>query len=115
MTELKKLYPVRSCEYEQNEEDENLITVLYKNTKPTFIEKLFFKKQLEKPVKIDLDEIGSYIWLKCDGTRNVEDLISEAKEHFGEKIEPAESRSELFINQLVKNKLAVLYKKVQTD
>ena len=115
MSEMRELYPVRACEYEPNEENNELITVLYINKNPSFIEKLFFKKQLAKPVKIDLDEIGSYIWLKCDGSKNVNELINEAKEHFGEKIEPAEERTELFVNQLVKNKLAVLYKKKESD
>lgn len=115
MSEIRELYPVRSCEHEPNEENGELITVLYKNTNPSFIEKLFFKKQLEKPVKIDLDEIGSYIWLMCDGSKKISEMIDVAKEHFGEKIEPAEQRTELFINQLVKNKLAVLYKKKESD
>jgi len=111
MSDIKKLYPVRACEFEPNEENPELVTVLYKNTKPSFVEKLFFKKQIEKPIKIDLDEIGSYIWSLCDGSKDVYSLIEMGREKFGEKIEPVEQRTEMFVSQLVKNKLAVLYKK----
>ena len=90
---------------------DSMITVNYKKEKLTFIEKLFFKKQSAKPHKIDLDEIGSFIWLLCDGEKNVDEITKLAKHHFLDKIEPAKDRVELFINQMHKNKLVSLYEK----
>jgi len=108
MTDFNKIVPVRNCEHEINNE---LVTVLFKKEKPTFIEKLFFKKQLEKPYKIDLDEIGSFIWHLCDGTKNISEITKLASEHFNDKIEPAKERVELFVKELNKNKLVSLFEK----
>ena len=101
-------YPIRECEYEMNE---NLVTVLYKKKKLTFIERTFFKKVSSKPHKIDLDEIGSFIWHLCDGENSIDSIITIARDHFGEKIEPAEERTVKFIEQMNKSKLVNLYKK----
>jgi hypothetical protein len=108
MKNLEKIYPFRNCEHEIND---SLVTVLYKKEKLTFIEKTFFKKDNLKPHKIDLDEIGSYIWYLCDGEKNVGEITEITKDHFGSKIEPANERVELFINQMNKNKLIRLYEK----
>jgi len=108
MNELKNVYPVRNCDQEIKNE---LVTVLYKKKKPTFIEKIFFKKQFEKPYKIDLDEVGSFIWHLCDGAKNIDEITILASQHFKDKIKPAEERVELFVNQMHKNKLILLFEK----
>lgn len=112
MSEFREVYPVRNCKYEKND---NIVTVLYKKEKLTFIEKTFFKKQSAKPHKIDLDEIGSFIWLAIDGKKNVGEITKIASKHFGDKIEPANERTELFINQMHKNKLVSLFKKKEKN
>ena len=109
---LKGLYPVKACEFEVND---GLVVVSYKNTKPSFIEKIFFKKIIAKPYKIDFDEIGSFIWLNCDGKINVNQLTNISKNHFGDKIEPAEERVEKFVEMLYKNKLITLYEKISKN
>ncbi len=108
MRDFPELYPIRNCEFFEND---GQVTVLYKKEKPTFIEKLFFKKSINKPYKIDLDKIGTFIWHLCDGDNNVEAIIRKAGDHFGEAIEPAKERVELFINQMNKNRLITLYQK----
>ena len=109
MTDEKflELVPKRICKHEENN---GLITVLFIKT-PTFIEKMFFKKLIDKPYKIDLDEIGSFIWNEIDGQKNVAEIVDLAKEHFGEKIEPAESRTVQFMRQMHSTKLIMLYQK----
>lgn len=108
MDNFDDVYPIRDCEHEMNDE---LVTVLYKKKKLNIIEKLFFKKLSSKPYKIDLDDIGSFIWNLCDGKNNVEQIIEVASQHFKDKIEPANERVKLFIKQMNKNKLVKLYKK----
>jgi len=108
MNNFEDIYPIRNCEHEINN---GLVTVLYQKEKLTFIEKTFFKKDALKPYKIDLDEIGSFIWHICDGSKNVGQITKIAQEHFKGKIEPAKERVELFIEQMNKNKLVKLYKK----
>ncbi len=109
--EYLKLIPKRICEDETNNE---IVTVLFiKN--PSFIEKIFFKSLINKPQKIDLDEIGSFIWKKIDGANNVDKIISLAIEHFGKKIEPAENRVIQFMKQMHSTKLVMLYQNIKTS
>ncbi len=112
MMEIKELFPIQDCEFEINDK---LITVSYTNKKPSFIEKIFFRNQLKKPYKVDLDEIGSFIWKNCNGKNTVEDIINLSKNEFNENVSPAEQRVVLFINQMTKNKLIKLYKKVVNE
>ncbi|MBL1215313.1 MAG: PqqD family protein [Ignavibacteriae bacterium] len=104
-------YPKRVCEFEVNDE---LVTVLFKKEKLTFVEKTFFKSRASKPHKIDLDEIGSFVWHLCDGKNSVNSIVEKGREHFGEKIEPAEDRLELFLTEMNKNRLIQIFKKVDT-
>ncbi len=109
--EYVKLIPKRICEVEINH---GITTVLYIK-KPTFIEKIFFRSLINKPHKIDLDEIGSFIWGIINASKNIEEIIKLAKEHFGEKIEPAEDRVIQFIKQMHANKLIMLFEKQGND
>ena len=109
MDDIKELYPVRLCEHEIQD---GLVVVLFKNTKPSFIERIFFKKLIEKPYKIDLDEVGSFIWHLCEGNRSIADIMKVTHDEFGENIEPVEDRVTQFIKQMHKTKLIQLYKKV---
>lgn len=110
MKEFLNAYPIRACEFV---EGNGIVTVLYKKEKLTIVEKFFFKNSASKPHKIDLDEVGSFIWKLCDGKKNIEQIIENTKEEFGDRVEPAKERVELFINQMNKTKLINLYKKVE--
>jgi len=104
----KELIPVRQCEFENKD---SLVTVLFKR-EPTKIDKIFFRWLKNKPHKIDLDEIGSFIWGKINGVLNVGEIIDITREHFGEKVEPAEERVITFFKQMHHTKLIMLYEKV---
>jgi len=109
--EYIKLVPKRICEDEIND---GVTTVLFFK-KPTFIEKIFFRKLINKPYKIDLDEIGSFIWRKINASNNIEEITKLANEHFGEKIEPTEDRVIQFMKQMHSNKLIMLFEKQEND
>ena len=108
MSEFLNYYPVRICEY--NVENDR-VTVFYKEEKPNFLLRKFFKKLAEKPYKIDLDEVGSFIWLLCDGQKNIREIITISQDHFGEKIEPADDRVQKFIKHLHVGRFIRLYSK----
>ena len=105
--EILTYIPVQKCESETNGD---IITILY-HKPPNFIEKTFLKKLSAKPLKADLDEIGSFIWTLIDGKNDVETIVNLSKEKFGEKIEPASERVCLFIEQLNQNRFIQLFKK----
>lgn len=106
MKNLLKTYPVRRVEYETNDE---IVTLLIKNENPTIIEKFFFKKHINKVLKIDLDRIGTFVWKECSGKKNVEEISNLAELEFGDEIKPAEARVQTFIKQLYKNRFIQLY------
>ena len=102
------MIPVRQCDHEINDD---LVTVLFVK-RPTMVEKLFFRSMINKPYKIDLDEIGSFIWGKINGVINVDEIIDITDKYFGEKVEPAEDRVIQFLKQMHQTKLIMLYEKV---
>ena len=105
--QYRELVPKRICEYEKNNE---IVTVLYFK-KPTFIEKIFFRTLVNKPYKIDLDEIGSFIWEQINALNSIYEITKLAKDRFGDKIEPAENRVIQFIRQMHSTKLIMLFEK----
>lgn len=102
------LIPVRKV---QHEIVNNFVVLKFKNSKKGFIDKLFFKNKKEVTYKIDLDEIGSFIWLLIDGKKSVNSLINFTSEKFGEKVEPVDQRVKLFLKQMNDNHLIILFKK----
>lgn len=102
------LIPVRKVGHEMNN---NFVVLKFKNSKKGFIDKLFFKNKKEVTYKIDLDEIGSFIWLLIDGKKSVNSLINFTSEKFGEKVEPVDQRVKLFLKQMNDNHLIILFKK----
>ena len=61
--------------------------------------------KLGENIGVKLDKIGSFIYERCDGSKTVGTIISEAQQKFGEDIEPAIPRVREFIRALERNKL----------
>jgi hypothetical protein len=63
--------------------------------------------RLRRPfVRITLDEIGAFVWERCDGSKTVGEIVEEMEAHFadeqtGEPMENAVERMQLFLQQLV--------------
>lgn len=103
--EIDALIPVRQCEHKIND---GVVVLIFDKLKKTILDK-FFKNKNRRIAKIDLDEIGSFVWLQCDGKRNVSEIIKLTKEEFGEKEEKIEERAKLFINQLAQKRFIRFY------
>lgn len=60
------------------------------------------QKIMKKPKisQIHLDEVGSFLWPKLDGTKDLVALGEEMKEHFGSSAEPVYERLAKFIQIL---------------
>jgi len=108
MESLDNVYPIKTCRHEVKD---GIVTLYFKDPKPSIILRLFFKKLAEKELKFDLDDIGAFIWNLCDGNHKVKDIVEKTRIEFGEKVEPAENRVDLFIRQLRKGKFINLYTK----
>jgi len=103
---LLHLVPVQNTKCETRKDG---LVVLFK---PKFANTLLVKYLLpwmKQPYyKINLDEIGSFFWLNCDGTKTVKEIAELHKNNFGEKVEPLYERIAHFITSLEKNRFIIL-------
>jgi hypothetical protein len=95
---LLELVPCRVIEYEMDEDI--LVTLQAPRFKSDFMRK-WLQPRLKRPyLKVNLDEIGSSVWMLCDGNRTIKDIAEIMKRRFGDKIEPCYERLGLFFQQL---------------
>ncbi|MFC2160815.1 PqqD family protein [Acidobacteriota bacterium] len=103
---LLKLVPVQNTKCEILE---NGRVILFKpKFSNSFMAKLLLPRMKQPYYKINLDEIGSFFWLNCDGTRTVREIAELHKNNFGEKVEPLYERIAHFIASLEKNRFIIL-------
>jgi hypothetical protein len=58
---------------------------------------------------IDLDAFGSFLWLRINGERTVEELAAALKERYGEQAEPLYERLVQYMKILKNNKFIELH------
>lgn len=46
---------------------------------------------------VNLDELGSLVWKKCDGEKNVGEMLKEIAEEMGEKFEAENMKKRIFL------------------
>lgn len=65
------------------------------------------QKLLKKPrySKIELEEIGSFIWQTVDGKKTVLEISKEIKDEFGDKAEPILNRMVAYLKVLYSHSL----------
>lgn len=93
---------------DQNIQSEKIVDGLCVLLKPKYRHPWFVKHvlpRLKSPhYKIKLDDIGSFIWDRCDGRKTVKEIGRELKDKFGDKVEPLYERLGNFFQNLEKNK-----------
>ncbi|MFA6468192.1 MAG: PqqD family protein [Bacteroidota bacterium] len=103
---LWELMPLRLAKWETTEEGKVVVLV------PKFKHPLLVKwvmPVLAKPYfRIKLDDIGSTIWMQCDGKTPVSAIAGALKSKFGEAVEPVEARIHSFLNHLDRGDLLQL-------
>jgi hypothetical protein len=97
---LLELIPRRNIEYETR--DNELISLLTPRFRNRFLVKYLQPHLKNRYFRVDLDEIGSFVWRLCDGTRTAGEIADDMSEHFGDEIEPVMERLRLFFGQLEK-------------
>ncbi|BAD85969.1 hypothetical protein, conserved [Thermococcus kodakarensis KOD1] len=60
--------------------------------------------------RIELDEVGAYIWELCDGRRTVREIGKALKTRFGDEVEPLYERLLVFLLNLHKRYLITFIK-----
>jgi hypothetical protein len=95
--------PIRKYRHEVNS-DGNVVILL-----PRFrgaFSRRFLQPRLKNPfIKIELDKIGSVVWLLTNGKTNVKNICIEAENQLGKTIHPVYERVTKFYSQLYLKKL----------
>ncbi len=95
---LLDLVPRRIAGHEVDEA--GIVTVLMPRFGNRFLQRWLTPRFRSTYIKIKLDDIGSEVWLLCDGARNVGEIAALMREKFGERIEPCNDRLATFFKQL---------------
>jgi hypothetical protein len=99
---LLELIPDQNIRSEKSEDGFSVLL------KPKYRHPWFVKHVLPRMknpnYRIKLDDIGTFIWDLCDGRNNVEQIGSQLKQKFGEKVEPLYERLRIFFQNLEKNR-----------
>ncbi|MFZ1731501.1 MAG: PqqD family protein [Bacteroidota bacterium] len=104
---LLELVPRRKREFEVDEN--NVVTVMMPRFENPWMLKSFVPRWKSPYVRTKLDDVGSFVWLQCDGETPVEIIAERMREHFGEKIEPAHERLKFFFQMLTRRTWLTLH------
>lgn len=108
ISEWLNLYPVGYLEYEIDDRD--LVTVLVPHPENWFTRT--FLPRTNKPARrIHLDDVGSFVWQQCDGSRSVREIAAALGEKFGDKVAPVEERTVMFLQQMYREEFVKMYEK----
>ncbi|MGM0612695.1 MAG: PqqD family protein [Bacteroidota bacterium] len=92
-----ELIPIRRHEHEMDEEGKVKLVVPKFNKK--WMQKFFIAPAGKKTVNIQLDEMGSAVWLRIDGEKTVEKIAGELINNYPDT-EEAQDRVLSFISML---------------
>lgn len=62
--------------------------------------------------RVELDEVGAYVWELCDGRRDIKEIGKLLKTRFGEKVEPLYERLITFMLELERRGLIKFYRRI---
>lgn len=69
----------------------------------------WYLRRLRNPCyRLRLDEVGTAVWLRCDGTHTVCAIGDSLREQFGRSIEPVWDRLAMFLREMRAGKLIEL-------
>jgi len=95
---LLDLVPERLIDFETDAA--HIVTVFAPRFRNSLMKRLLEPRLKSPYFKVTLDDIGSEVWMLCDGKRNVKEIAEAARERFQERIEPCYERLGQFFRQL---------------
>ncbi len=96
------LRPQRLLDWEENADGK--VVVLKPKFQNPVLQRYVLPRLRNPTYRIHLDEIGSFVWKRCDGGHTVGQILDEMRKEFGEQVEPALERLSLFLSQLFRGK-----------
>jgi len=102
---LLDLIPARAQRFETD--DDGRITVLVPRLRHPLLVR-WLRRLAARPVRVRLDEVGSFVWQQCDGSATVETIVERVRARFGDDADAALARTTQFVRTLVKGNLVTL-------
>lgn len=95
--------PQKSGDFKWLDKEDGVVQIIINRDSlfERIVRKLFFTPE---NYKVDLDKIGSFIWLQIDGQNNLYQIGELLKSEFGDDIEPLYERLIQYIKILKNNK-----------
>lgn len=90
------------------EENEDRVTLLVPRYGRNAIARWLERQLRARPIKVHLDDVGTYVWRHCDGETRVDQIADGLREEFGERIEPAEDRLVRFLEHLLRGRFVAV-------
>lgn len=84
--------------------DLGLVTILVPRTRSQFMLRLMDRLKRSPNITIELDEVGSAVWLAIDGKAQTSDICILLEQKFGDKFTQAPERVVRFLSGLYRNK-----------
>ena len=106
-----ELRPRRACEHRERErgDGEMRVTVLKPRIRSRWLLRLL-RGWEPAPYRVHLDDVGSFVWRRCDGEHTLAEIGRALGETFGERVEPIDERLPRFVHQLERSQLITLDK-----
>jgi len=86
---IAEMVPVRAAKWRESHGKVVLIMPRFRSRAGKVLLRILKKDNV---VRVHLDEVGSAVWLMCDGRRQVRDIAEELHRRFGERVEPLYGR-----------------------
>jgi hypothetical protein len=100
-----ELRPRRRCDWV---EEEGRVVLLQPRYGQGRLGRWLERRLGKQPIRVRLDEVGTFVWRRCDGSRPVAGIAEELRVEFGEAIEPAAERLVSFLGSLRRNRFVDL-------
>lgn len=96
-----ELHPVRQCEWV---ETESRVSLVVPRLGRGALARAFERWLRVRPYQVHLDDLGTYVWHRCDGSTAVTEIVSGLRDEFGDRAEPAEDRLVDFLKSLARGR-----------
>lgn len=98
-------YPKWNREWEHAGKD--LCVLLIPKFDNHVIGRWFMSKMKRPRRRVKLDEIGSFVWQRCDGSHSVKEIGEALSAQFGNKVDPVFDRLHHFLATLERSKTII--------
>ena len=87
---LLELVPFRNREWEKDEQAQ--VVILAPRFTNKWLLKMLVPRMKSPSYRVNMDAVGSWVWLNCDGEKTVEEIGKGLVKKFGENVEPVYDR-----------------------